>query len=289
MTISRLNEGGYIARNEPMSLVDVERIAPSVFAGEASSVTSEKYEYVPTSKIIRELETEGYGISQVMQANVRKNAEEREGFQKHLVRMRRRENFLDPTSAELLIINAHDATSSYQIKAGVFRLVCSNGMIVGDTFSEVRVRHTGDNVFGEVIDGTYEVIKQADRAVERVRDARNGLRVVRESGYEEELSRNAPLYGADEENPYDGFDPEALLGVRRYGDQGADLWKVFNRVQENTIRGNRYIRAQKTSDTAKDYWGRPAVRRNSLRPIRSVDSQVKVNETLWSEAEKLAA
>ena len=35
-----------------------------------------------------------------------------------------------------------------------------NGLVAGDTFREVRVRHQ-DDVVGNVIEGTYEVMKES--------------------------------------------------------------------------------------------------------------------------------
>lgn len=56
---------------------------------------------------------------------------------------------------------------------GLFRSVCQNGLICGESFGEVRVPHKG-NVVEKVIEGAYEVLGIFDR-VEEKRDAMETL------------------------------------------------------------------------------------------------------------------
>ena len=50
---------------------------------------------------------------------------------------------------------------------GFFRFVCENGLMTGETFNEVRVRHSG-NAIGEVIEGAYSVLEDAPVVVDQV-------------------------------------------------------------------------------------------------------------------------
>jgi len=74
---------------------------------------------------------------------------------------------------EIALLNSHNSTSSYQMLAGMFRFVCSNGLVCGDTVADVRVPHKGD-VAGQVIEGAYEVLS----GFERVCDARDSMRTI---------------------------------------------------------------------------------------------------------------
>jgi hypothetical protein len=49
---------------------------------------------------------------------------------------------------------------------GLFRAVCQNGLICGESFGEVRVPHKG-NVVEKVIEGAYEVLGIFDRVEEK--------------------------------------------------------------------------------------------------------------------------
>jgi hypothetical protein len=63
-------------------------------------------------------------------------------------------------------------------------------------------------------------------------------------------------------------DPVSLLDARRSQDAGDDLWRVFNRLQENTTKGG--VRFQ-------------GMRRAS-RQLTNIDASVRVNQGLWSLA-----
>jgi hypothetical protein len=43
-------------------------------------------------------------------------------------------------------VNSHDKSSAYQLHCGLFRLVCTNGMVVSDgTFQRISIKHSGFN------------------------------------------------------------------------------------------------------------------------------------------------
>ena len=45
---------------------------------------------------------------------------------------------------EVVLLNSHDKGSAYQLHCGLFRLVCSNGMVVSDaTFARISTKHSG--------------------------------------------------------------------------------------------------------------------------------------------------
>ena len=67
--------------------------------------------------------------------------------------------------SELVLINSHDGLSSYRLMAGLFRVVCANGMIAGQSYDEIRIKHQGD-VIGNVIEGTYKVIETANKMLD---------------------------------------------------------------------------------------------------------------------------
>ena len=94
---------------------------------------------------------------------------ERKAFTKHMVRFRREDVAVNSGGIypELVLVNSHDGLSSYRLMAGLFRVVCSNGMIVGRSYDEVRVRHQGD-ILGNVIEGTYQVANTANQMLDVV-------------------------------------------------------------------------------------------------------------------------
>src|SRR3546814_14339622 len=71
--------------------------------------------------------------------------------------------------------------------AGMFRFVCHNGLVCGDTVADVRVPHKGD-VTDHVIEGAYEVL----RGFEQVHSSREAMRAITlEDGEQEIFARSA--------------------------------------------------------------------------------------------------
>ena len=120
--------------------------APAALAESASDEVSERYSFLPTTDILEVLQDDGWELWKAQQVHPRKRSE---SHAKHLLRLRHQdldaENFSGGDSfPEILIVNAHNGTSSYTLRAGIFRFVCSNGMVVSEEdFGMLRVRHTG--------------------------------------------------------------------------------------------------------------------------------------------------
>ena len=125
-------------------------------AAEAHESRGERYAFVPTLAVIDGLRAEGFQPYEVRQTRCR-DLDKRE-HTKHLVRLRHSgSTHLDGNYPEIVLVNSHDGTSSYQLLSGIFRMVCSNGLIAGDICDDVRIRHSG-NLVEEVIEGSFRVL-----------------------------------------------------------------------------------------------------------------------------------
>ena len=61
---------------------------------------------------------------------------------------------------EIVFLNSHDGTSAYQLRVGLYRVICTNGLIVSQgAFPMVRVHHRGD-VVDAVISGALEMAER---------------------------------------------------------------------------------------------------------------------------------
>jgi len=60
-----------------------------------------------------------------------------------MIRVRSADGLTGEDVNEFILPNSHDGASSFHMLGGVFRFVCQNGMVVGETVGEVRVRHKG--------------------------------------------------------------------------------------------------------------------------------------------------
>lgn len=251
----------------PLSEDQIARVAPSIFAAEAHGSRSERYTYIPTIDVLRGLRREGFEPFMVCQTRVRDEA--KRDHTKHMIRLRHADQINGREAGEIILLNSHDGTSSYQMLAGMFRFVCQNGMVCGDTLADFRVPHKGD-VIGQVIEGAYTVLDGFEKATEQ----REGMQALTlSSGEQTAFARAALALRYDEEHPAP-IEADRLLEARRYEDRGGDLWATFNRVQENMTKGGIPGRTRKGKHTR-------------TRAINGIDQNVKVNRALWVLAEEL--
>lgn len=266
---TRFGRNSYqISGREALDNETLYRHVPSIFAREAHDSRSERYVYVPTIEIVEGLRREGWFPFFAVQAVPRDG--ERMGHAKHMLRLRRDGGIGKAEAAEVIIVNSHDGTSAYQMFAGVLRFVCTNSMIAGERFEEVRVPHKG-GIQDQIIEGVYTVAEDFPRLI----DATEGMKDTRLSSDEQRVLAEASLvarYGEDE-SP---VRPDQIIAPRRREDVGQSLWQTFNVIQENLIRGGVDGRRQ-TSD------GR--IRRSRTRAINGIDQNVGLNRALWTLAE----
>jgi hypothetical protein len=268
----KFGSGGSILRaygNQPLEDAEIIARCPSVFADQAHESRSESYSYLPTVQLLSGLRTEGFFPVEVRQGGSRD--EVKRGFTKHLIRLRRDLDVLADHKTEVVLINSHDGTSSYQLMHGIFRMICSNGLISGD-FDGVKVGHRG-NILDDVINASYTVVNESEKIVPLIEDwshltlDRNEQTAFATAAKELRLDADAEIR------------PETIIKVRRQADVGDDLWRVFNRAQENLVRGGI---PYDTRD-ANNY----RVHRH-VREAKSIDSNVKLNRALWTLAAEMA-
>ena len=254
--------------HEPLTNDQIARYAPSVLATEAHESRGERYAFIPTIEVLDGLRREGFQPFEVRQTRCR-DVGKRE-HTKHLVRLRHPDAIrAQGETPEIVLLNSHDGTSSYQLLAGFFRFVCSNGLIAGDVCNDVRVRHTG-NVVGEVIEGSYQVLDNLRQIDDRIETYRS---ITLEDREQQAFAQAAQQLRWGNEAPL--HDAGQIIRPRRWEDRKDDLWSVFNRAQENLLKGGL---------TGRSASGR----RTRTREVRGVTENVKLNQALWTLADQLA-
>lgn len=259
-----------IRGDRPLSNEEIATVAPSIFAEEAHESRSDRYRYIPTVDVLEALRGEGFMPFMACQTRVR-NSGKRE-HTKHMIRLRHANTIVAKEANEIILLNSHDGTSSYQMMGGCFRFVCANGLVLGDAAMDQKVRHSGrHNVIGEVIEGAYEVLNQ----FALIEDQRETMKEVQLGGDLQHAFAEAAL--AYRYDPAEGPAPvtaSQLLAPRRREDAASDLWSTFNRVQENTIKGGLRGRTKQG-------------RRATTRAVTGIDQDVKLNRALWVLAQHL--
>ncbi|NUY02382.1 DUF932 domain-containing protein [Paraburkholderia youngii] len=256
--------------DSPLSDDQIRHVAPSIFADDKHESRSERYTYIPTIDVLRGLRNEGFQPFMICQTRVRDQGKRE--FTKHMLRLRHADQITGEEADEIVLLNSHDGTSSYQMLAGAFRFVCQNGMVAGENIADIRVPHKG-NVIQNVVNGAFDVLDGFDL----IRGQKDSMRAVDLSRDEQHAFARSALALR-----YDPTDAEALAPVtesqllvpRRFEDRRDDLWTVFNRVQENLTKGGLHGRSR-------------SGRAMSTRPITGIDQNVKLNRALWMLADAM--
>ena len=254
-----------------LTLDAVRTRAPAVFALSAHERTSPKYTFIPTERVLTGLMNAGF-----VPVDARQTHTHRASWlhARHIVRLRRRFETIELKGSvpEVVFLNSHDGTSAYQLRMGLFRVVCTNGLIVSrGAFPAYCVSHRG-NVVDEVIAGALKVSEQFDRLAAQVE------RMEQRHLFKDEQLRFAGLALALRfpDPAVSGMQPGQLLACRRAEDTGDDLWTVMNRVQEALLRGGLSRRSANGHLTR-------------TRRITSIKEDVRLNSGLWDLATEVLA
>jgi hypothetical protein len=253
----------------PLDDNQIMRFAPSIFAQDKHESRSKIYTYIPTIEILQVLKKEGFFPFMVAQS--RSRIEGKENFTKHMIRLRRPENINKNEVGEIILINSHDGTSSYQMMAGYYRFVCQNGLVIGDDIENYRIHHKGD-IKDNIIEVAYNITSNLDTAKENVEE----MKAIELNPIEKEIFAESALMLRYEEKEEAPIDSNLLLTNRRIEDRkNNDLWTTYNKVQENIIKGGLLGKNQKGNKTR-------------TREVKSIDNNIKLNKALWNLTMKMA-
>jgi hypothetical protein len=261
---------------QSLSRAQLMQCAPSIFADAAHSRTSQRYSFLPTASILDGMEAEGWVPTLVQEQNVRD--ESREGFQKHMIRFAHRDDLQKASTdrPEIVLINAHDRSSAYQLHCGIFRTYCMNGLVVCDaTFAKRSIIHTGFDP-SKVIEASVEIVRE----IPQLMDGISHMKALNLSDSERQIFAEAATLARWEDIQAAPIRADKLLTIKRTEDAAPTLWNTFNTVQENIIKGGQ-----------KDYSKRKAngERMPRVRPVKGIDGNLSLNKALWHLAEQMKA
>lgn len=273
MSAVKMSSPRVLRTGAPLTLEQIRSVAPAVFANEAHESRGPRYLYVPTIDPLERMLENGWGVWEVRQQRSRDG--KRDPYTKHMLRLRKMEDFdTQPNKVgdcipESILINAHDGSAAYWMLAGLFRMVCSNGMMVGKTIGGFKVLHTKSRTTSlEVLEAGERTIIEKFPIMMAQREAMT-LKIV-DSDVQYRLAETALKlrYGTT----MAPFPAQDLLQIRRNEDAEPTLWNVMNRIQENVMDGGW--------ETRSTMFGR----RSIVRPVERVTAVANINGGLWDAA-----
>ena len=260
-----------------LSKKQISEIAPSVFTNRPSSEVTDKYTFISTEKVIDDMEVLGWKVSDAKEVKARTKATI--GFQKHLLVFRNNDVVIngedgDTVFPQILLTNSHDGKNSFQFTAGLFRMICENGLVIADTeFEDVKMRHMG-YTFEDLQTLIKDMVEKLPLTVESMNKMKN---VELEEEQVLELAKSLldiRVEGTD--NTFNEYAITNVLESQRKEDEGNMLWEVFNRVQENIIEGNFEYKT-------------PKGKVRQARVIKNFKQDQDVNKKMFSKALEFVA
>jgi hypothetical protein len=255
--------------NKFLTKEEIKETAKSVFAIAGGAGTSEKYSHIPTYQIIEDMELLGWKVSSVREVKARKNA----GFQKHLVIFRNPEIAIkgedgDDVFPQILLTNSSDGKNAFTFRAGLFRLVCSNGLVIStQDFADLKIRHFGYK-FEELQKTITSIVEKLPLTVESMNKFKQTE--LAEGQIIEFAKKALTIRFGEEEVQRITIDYNEFTRPTRREDEGNDLWSVFNRVQEKIIDG--------------DFTYGYATKTRKARRIKNFNQDIELNSKLYELA-----
>ena len=242
---------------------------------------SGKYLFVNTETIVDDLDKLGW---KPVQAAQRKSRGKKTIFSKHMVAFQNPDIKIkgsdgDDSFPRIIMTNSHDGMQAFKFSVGIYRLVCSNGLVVADEeFSDFKIKHKGYS-FEELRGIVNEAVADLPNKVEVLNTMKQRILTVEEKN---KLALDAMLVRAginpDSEKAkkfnYDEETISDILDPKRDEDKGDDLWRVFNVIQEKITQGD--FHAALTGAKVR-----------KVRKIKSFEKDLKVNKELFKLATAL--
>lgn len=245
-----------------LTIQTLKEITPSVFATSASPKMSNKYTFVPTVEIVENFDREGWKVYSAKQVG--------NGlYSQHELRLRNGElPSVGDSLIEAVIRNSHNGLTTFSVSAGLYRLVCSNGLTVPTSLADsISVRHMKFDM------GTVRQI--TDQFAERLPIIQRSVSKMEAMELNEErlvdfVNKSSLIRW--EKGSVPKINIEDFLRPERDGDVGNSVWKTFNVIQEKFVRGGLKYQSKKG-------------RLTSMKELKNFQNINKINTNLWELAE----
>ncbi len=243
-------------------------MAPSIGQTTPHSDVSEKYSFVSTMDAVNLLRDSDYIPTDVRQGKTL--VSHRDGFQRHAITFLRKDLDLGSRRLGLTLYNSHDRGSAFILSGFIQELVCNNGLVIGKNAAEYRHRHV--NFDHEIfIESAQFMANKMDTIGHSIESWEN----IELETPEIDIFADAAHDFINQGKEHVGTQSRNLLHCHHYGQDTNSLWHVFNRIQENAIRGGM------PSTSARG-------RRSTTRGITNIHRDKEINQGLWNMAEYIA-
>lgn len=215
---------------------EIKEKAKSIFTTSGAPGTSEKYAHISTKQIVDDMARLGWGVVDAKEVRARKG----DGYQKHLVVFRNNDIVIngedgDHAYPQILLTNSHDGKNAFTFTAGLFRMVCENGLVIcSKEFENLKIRHYGYD-FEELQKVINTMVESLPLTVESMNTFKR--KTLHQEQITEFARRAAEIRFGAEQLQNIQINYTELVEPTRPEDRGDDLWSVYNVVQEKLVHG----------------------------------------------------
>ena len=268
-----------------LSMDDLRRMCPAAFKTSPTNPNvSERYVHANTATVVEDLAKLGWQPVQAKQCRPKKGSKgirsfHMLAFQNPEVKISKMVDNADGTSTEIvdsypriILTNSHDGFNSFKFMVGLFRLVCSNGLVVcSDEMVNMSIRHINYD-----FEALRKVVASAIEQVPQITCTMNTMKntTLTEANKKELATAVVKVRKEMDDNQQIELDEATIMDILmpvREEDKGDDLWTVFNVCQEKLIKGG--FQATGKSDKVR-----------KQRKITSIKKDVEYNQRLWEIA-----
>lgn len=256
-----------------ISMDEAVKRAPAIAATKpAEYINLNRYKFTPTTEIISHMRDMGYLLTGAKQSNTKIGL--RRNYGTHIVEFQHPQLYIKDAGGnvearpQIVLLNSHDGSRPINFDMGIFRLVCSNGLVVKSMdFGSFKERHT-KYTFQEVKDLIDSKVSGLQTVVDTI-NRWSGREMT--SKERTQFAVDALLLRAGEERTMENYEIQSILEPKRDADKGNTLWKTYNIVQENLIKGGFQMNNRQA--------------RGITNPVQDM----VLNKDLWQLAESYAA
>ena len=256
----------------PLSIEEVKQNAPQAFASAPKPGVSSKYSFLPTSRIIEDMDRLGWKVNQAKSNRSRTSANAE--FGNHVVKFFHPDVYMKDQNGDveayvnIVVMNNHMGTGSFKFEMGIFRLVCENGLILKDKdFGGFNMRHSGYS-FEQLQETLNTAMTRLPEVVGKINDYNQ---IIMSKEAQKAFAQQAFQLRSYQDRQLTEIELEEFLAPRRKQDEGDSLWVVLNRIQESVLKGGYSITNKKDK-----------IRR--AKSIKNIQQDIKLNQQVWELA-----
>lgn len=240
-----------------ISLNSLRERVPAIFTKTPSPKVSDRYSFADSEYYLQKFIDADWFIHSARQVS-------KSEYAPHQVILRNNDiATVGDLLPQLIFTNSHNGIKKMTIDTGIYRLVCSNGLVVPTSITQsLSIKHLdlGDSTTDTIVNSFYEKVPIIMNNIDRMRN-----KILTDDEIDNFTYNALQIRFINAV----GININDVVKPSRIEDYSDDLWTVFNVVQEKLIRGGIQL---------------PSKRRS--RPINNFVNDNNINTKLWELAEQ---